>query len=71
MNWKAIREEQERRRSLLVRLDAGDELHREAAAHIKELKRELQETEKEMRSGARDSYAQGRLDAQEEGGEPW
>ncbi len=59
------------RPSLLERLDAGDPLHREAAAVIRQLRRDLNEEIREGNRAARDAYSEGRRDGRNEEGGGW
>lgn len=52
--------------TLLDRLDAGDELHREAAAAIRQLRRDLNDQIRTANRDARDACAEGRHSAREE-----
>ncbi len=56
-------------RELLPKLDAGDELHKEAAAEIRRLlaehRKEIAEAQKEISQTAREAYAEGEWNALE------
>lgn len=58
-------------RTLLPRLDAGDDLHREAAAEIQRLRQELRESYRDAERDAREAYSSGRFDEIERSSEGW
>lgn len=67
--WKAVRARQEAHRTLLPRLEAGDELHQEAAAEIRRLRAEVQQAHRDAQAEARDAYSAGQQDAAERAAE--
>lgn len=56
-------------KSILDRLDQGDELHKEAAAYIRRLLKEHREEMREADYNAREAYAEGEWRGREEASE--
>jgi hypothetical protein len=64
--WRAACE---KARTLLSRLDSGDELHREAADRLRQLRKELNEEIQGAQRDAADAYQEGRWQEREESGQ--